>query len=235
MLKRFFKSEPGIVLLAWLARSLIRLVSATTRWERVAGPEAEALMFGDSPVIGAIWHNRLMLTPVTWPKPKPVGMVLSEHGDSRILGRALSDYVTRPIYGSTRRNALAALKGMIATLQEGISVGITPDGPRGPRMRCHPGLVQAARASGVPIVPTAWSVRRRTLARSWDRFVIAWPFNTGVIIYGDPIRVAADADRSALEAARRQVEEALVAVTAEADRRMGHAPIEPGREREPRR
>jgi len=210
-----------------LARLIVWLVRSTTRWERVADPEAAALLAGPAPLIGAFWHNRLMLISATWPRPRPLAMVMSEHGDSRILGIAVAGYVTRPIWGSSRRGAATALKGMLLALRDGISVGITPDGPRGPRMRCRRGLVQAAMRTGAPIVPAAWSVSRRTVARSWDRFVIAWPFGRGVIVYGPPIRVPAEADAAAVESCRLAVEAALNAVTADADRRMGHAPIEP--------
>jgi len=60
---------------------------------------------------------------------------------------------------------------VIRALEAGACVGITPDGPRGPRMRAHPGLVMAARVARVPIVPAAYSVRRRRLLGTWDRFV----------------------------------------------------------------
>ncbi|EDP61319.1 hypothetical protein BAL199_06826 [alpha proteobacterium BAL199] len=231
MLKRLLKSDAGVRAAGTLAGAIVRMINATTRWEHVADPAAAALLAGDQPVIGAFWHNRLMLISAVWPKGKPIAMVQSEHGDSRILGIAVSEYITRPIWGSSRRNPMAALKGMLRALQEGLSVGITPDGPRGPRMRCRPGLIHAAKRSGVPIVPGAWSVSRRSVARSWDRFIIAWPFGRGVIVLGAPIRVPADADETGLEACRRQVEDALNAVAAEADRRMGHAPIEPAPER----
>ena len=227
MLKRLLKSELGLRAAGMLAGWWIRLVRATTRWERMADPESAALLAGPQPVIGAFWHSRLMLISAAWPRAKPLAMVQSEHGDSRILGIAVSEYVTRPIWGSSRRNPMAALKGMLRALGDGISVGITPDGPRGPRMRCRPGLVHAARRTGVPVVPAAWSVSRRSVLRSWDRFVVAWPFGRGVIVIGAPIRVPADADDTALEACRRRIEDALTALTAEADRRMGHPPAEP--------
>lgn len=231
MLKRLLKSEAGLHAAGALAGAVVRLVGATTRWEWIADPESSALLHGDRPIIGAFWHNRLMLINAAWPKPKPVAMVMSTHGDSRILGIAVADTITRPIWGSSRRNPTAALKGMLRALDDGLSVAITPDGPRGPRMRCRPGLVEAARQSGAPILPAAWSVRRRTVLRSWDRFIVAWPFGRGVIVLGPPIRVPADADAAAMEAGRRAVEDALDAVAAEADRRTGHAPIEPAPER----
>ncbi len=52
--------------------------------------------------------------------------------------------------------------------------------------------------------------------------MVALPFGGGVIVWGDPIEVARDADDDAQEAARRQVEESLNALTREADLLSGH-------------
>jgi len=227
MLKRFLKSEAGITLLGRLAGLVIRLVLRTSRWEQQIHPDATALLAGRTPFIGVFWHNRLMLIVALWPKLGPMAMVQSEHGDSRILGTAFADYITRPIWGSTRKNPMAALRGMIAALRDGLSVSLTPDGPRGPRMRCRPGVILAASRTGAPILPVAWSVRRRRLARSWDRFVIAWPWNRGVGVYGAPIHVPKPLDETGIETWRLTVEEALNAVTAEADRLCGHPPTDP--------
>lgn len=227
MLKRFLKSEAGITLLGRLAGLIIRVIRHTTWWERRVDPETAALIANDTPILGVFWHNRLMMITAVWPKSKPMAMVQSEHGDSRIMGIAVADYVTRPIWGSTRKNPMAALKGMISAVRDGIGVGITPDGPRGPRMRCRPGVILVASRTGAPIVPGAWSVRRRQLANSWDRFVIAWPLNRGISLLGAPIHVPRALDETGIELWRTTVEDALNALTAEADRLCGHPPIEP--------
>ena len=46
-------------------------------------------------------------------------------------------------------------------LARGESVGITPDGPRGPRMRVKPGAIKAAQLSGIPVLPVSGAVARR--------------------------------------------------------------------------
>jgi len=94
-------------------------------------------------------------------------------------------------------------------------------------MRAQPGVVALAARARVPVVPVAWSASRRWIAPSWDRFVVALPFARGVFVWGEPVTVPADADAPALEAARRLLEERLNAVTAEADRLVGRAPVEP--------
>jgi lysophospholipid acyltransferase (LPLAT)-like uncharacterized protein len=116
---------------------------------------------------------------------------------------------------------------MLRSLKSGISVGITPDGPRGPRMHASEGVVQVARLSGVPVIPCGFSAARRRTLGSWDRFTLALPFSRGLFVWGEPILVAHDADSAAMEAARRAIEAGLTSVTQAADRAMGHPPVEP--------
>lgn len=235
MLKVFLRSELGIRITAWVLGAYIRLLTGTIRLERRIDPDAADLLEAGTPFLGVFWHNRLGLIAAAWERGKPVAMVQSEHGDSRILGSALSGYVTRPIFGSTRRNPMGALRGMMRAIEDGFVVALTPDGPRGPRMRCHIGVIEAARQTGVPVVPVAWSTRPRIVAGSWDRFLIPLPFTRGVLIFGAPLLIPPErADR---ETSRKLLEDALTAVTDQADRLVGSEPIQPAPEtnRETRR
>ena len=64
-------------------------------------------------------------------------------------------------------------------------------------------------------------------AGSWDRFIIALPFSRGVVRWGEAILVARDEDGFALESARRELEERLNTLGADADGACGHAPLLP--------
>lgn len=233
MLKSILRSDAGIAVLTWLIRGYIGLLLATVRLERRIDPETAALFDSGKPFLGAFWHNRLGLIAAAWSDGKPMAMVHSSHGDGRMLGAALEKFITRPIEGSTRRNPMGAMRGMLRALEDGMPVAITPDGPRGPRMRCQIGVVEAARRSGVAIVPAACSTRPRLQATSWDRFLVPLPFTRGVVVYGRPIRVEEETEDR--EVARRRVEEALNAVTDEADRIMGLDPIPPAPEKKAKR
>jgi lysophospholipid acyltransferase (LPLAT)-like uncharacterized protein len=115
---------------------------------------------------------------------------------------------------------------MIRTLRRGEFVGLTPDGPRGPRMRAGLGVILAARRAGVPIVPVSFAASRRRVLGSWDRFVLALPFARGVIGIGDFIEIPPDADGETLERLRRRLEDDLNALTHGLDDRFGFAAIE---------
>ncbi len=229
MLKPLLRSDLGIAVLTRLVRGYIRLLLATVRLERHMDPATAALIDSGRPFLGAFWHNRLGLIAAAWTRGRPMAMVHSSHGDGRLLGAALADFISRPIEGSTRRNPMGAMRGMLRALEAGVPVAITPDGPRGPRMRCQVGVIEAARRSGAPIIPVACSSRPRIRAGSWDRFLIPLPLTRGVVVYGAPIHVSDTADDR--ETARRRVEDALNAVTDEADRLVGATPIPPAAER----
>ena len=97
---------------------------------------------------------------------------------------------------------------------------MTPDGPRGPKQKCHAGVVQLARLSGIPVIPVAYAVRRTKVLDSWDRFHVPLPFSRGFYVFGKPIYIVADTEEE-MAAARLEVEVALNEVTQEADERAG--------------
>ena len=228
--KRIARSRVGRAALVWLYARLSGLAFATNRWQIQGREGAEALMREGRPFICAFWHGRLMLAPHGWPKGTPIHVMISRHRDGENIARATRHLGVVPIVGSRTRGGVAAGRASLRLLKEGNYIGITPDGPRGPRMRVQPGIIALARLSGAPIVPISFAVSRRAVANSWDRFVIALPFGRGVYLWGSPLYVAADADKAALEEARRTLEERLNALTAKADRMVGAEPIEPAGE-----
>lgn len=213
--------------LCWLAAHYIRLAYATGRWTVVGGEAPKRLWDEGRPFVLCFWHGRLAMMPFCWRPGVPVRVLISTHRDGRLLADTMRHFGIETVAGSTTRGGTAALRGLVKALRSGASVGITPDGPRGPRMRASEGVAAVARLAGVPIVPVSYGIDRRSVLGSWDRFVVPWPFGRGVFVWGEPIRVPEDAGAAELEAARLAVEDAINRVTDEADRRSGHAPIGP--------
>jgi len=131
------------------------------------------------------------------------------------------------VEGSTNRGGATALKSMVKILKSGQSIGITPDGPRGPRMRVSGGVVALAKLSGVPVIPATCSTTRRKVLGSWDRFLICLPFGSGVYVWGEPIEIPRDANADQQENYRLQIEDAMNALCDEADTLANQPPIEP--------
>lgn len=214
-------------MVAWLAAQYIRLVYATSRTTVIGGEHISHVRDADQPVIGCFWHGRMLMARKIWTDPAPMHLLISTHQDGQLISRVIAHFGVRTIAGSSSRGAVQALRVMARTLAAGGSVSVTPDGPRGPRMRAAAGIAMTAKLTGAPIVPVSYSSSRAVSFSSWDRFLLALPFGRLVFIVGEPIRVTADADGAAIEAARALVELRLNQLTHEADRLCGRKPVEP--------
>lgn len=224
MLKRFFSSRAGIAIAAWLAAGYIKLVWATSRWDVVGRENAQDLLDSGTVAIAAFWHARLLMMPrvLALAEPRPrFSMMISSHRDGRLIAATVARFGIDAVFGSSTRGGPTAALGMRTALEAGHWVGITPDGPRGPRMRAQPGVVVIARHAGAPILPVSFSTTRGRLLGSWDRMLLPFPFGRGVFVIGPPITVPADATAEAQERARLEIEVALTAATVTADRLCG--------------
>lgn len=225
--RHLVKSQAARDALPWVVAHFIRLARLTTRFVERGREVPEAYWREGKPFILAFWHGRMMLMAPIWPRGTAMHMLISHHRDGEYIARAMGLLGIGTVRGSSNNGGTAALRRMLKAMEAGECVGITPDGPAGPRMRASSGIIAAARLGGVPIIPATFSVARGRILRSWDRFMVAWPFNRGVYLWGQPIYVPRDADAAAQEAARLAVENALNELTAEADRLMGIPPVEP--------
>lgn len=230
VVKRLSRNESIRGALCWLGSLYIRLCHATCRWTERNVEVPRRLWDANQPFILCFWHGRLMMMPYCWDSRRPIHTLTSDHPDGRLIARTTAHFGLKTVTGSSSRGGAAALRRLIHLIREGSSVAITPDGPRGPRMRAQAGAIGLACMSGVPIVPVSYSTLRRRLLGSWDRFLLALPGGHGVIVWGDPIFVPVGADATAREAARQQLEDRLNAITCDADRLCGHPPVEPAPE-----
>lgn len=205
----------------------IGAVKRTTRWKTINGSVAEEAWAGRAPVIVAFWHNRLAMMPMCWPSREPFHMLISSHPDGQLIARSVSYFEIQTIPGSSTRGGSDALRTLVRKLKSGESVGITPDGPRGPRMRASDGAIKLARLSGVPVLPASISVSRRKVLGTWDQLIVPAPFGHGAMVWGDPITVPHDADDALLAQLKDQLELTLNNVSEQADAIAGHRPMIP--------
>ncbi|MFQ5955574.1 MAG: lysophospholipid acyltransferase family protein [Kiloniellales bacterium] len=211
----------------WLVSLYIRLVYATGRWRYLGTETRDRMAEAGAPFILCFWHGRILMMPYAWRRRDQVHMLISAHIDGQLIARTVGHFGIKTIAGSSSKGGGEAIRAMLKVLRNRQWVGITPDGPRGPRMRASAGIVTVARMAGVPIIPITFGAARSRTLGSWDRFSIPLPLCRGVFIWGPPIEVAHDADEAAQERARRRVEEELNRITWEADRLCGRPAVEP--------
>lgn len=140
------------------------------------------------PVIFALWHGRLL--PLGFlHRGQDIACLASHSADGEYITRVLQHWGFPVIRGSSSRGGDTAFREMIRAVRAGRSIAVTPDGPRGPRERLKPGVLQLAQLTGAPLVPLAAAASRSWWFVGWDRFLVPQPFSDLYVAYGDPIFV----------------------------------------------
>ena len=199
----------------WLAFWIIKLLGRTMRLVELHPEIPRSFWEKGIPAIGALWHGRLLMMPIIY-KGKKLSFLVSPHRDGQVMGKALKRFGFHAILGSTTRKGFSGFKQMVRA--HGSDIGIVPDGPRGPRQQVQIGVIELARRTGNPILPLTFSASKKKIFKTWDRFLLPYPFSKGVFIWGEPIYVDRNGDRGYLEEMRLLVEKRLNELTEEADR-----------------
>jgi lysophospholipid acyltransferase (LPLAT)-like uncharacterized protein len=221
-----FIRQPLVVALALY----IRFVHATSRWTVINDELPHALWDAGKPLIGAFWHGRLAMMPYGWRTKIPLNMLISQHRDGSVITDVIAHFGLRSVRGSSgdkTKGGVQAMLSMAKLAASGQGLAITPDGPRGPRMRANAGVIALARLTGLPVFPISVATSNRRILDTWDRFIVPLPFSRGIFVIGNPISVPRNADAAQIEKARKLIEDELNRVTAESDRLVGAEPIAP--------
>ena len=220
-MKRWLGSDRMRVVLCALVAAYIWLVHRTGRWREINGAAPRRFWREKQPFIVAFWHGRLLMFSPFWPRSQVLKVLISRHRDGELIANSVAHFGLKAVRGSTSKGAMTATRGLLKAIRQGENVAITPDGPRGPRMRATDGIVRVAQRAGVPILPMSLSARPARVLKSWDRFLMPYPFTRGVCLWGEPIEVARDTDEAGLEAKRAEVERALTDLARRADEMTG--------------
>jgi lysophospholipid acyltransferase (LPLAT)-like uncharacterized protein len=221
MLKRIASSNAALSTASFLMASYGRLVRSTNPVARI--PDASFYEpFDREPTIVALWHGEHFLMPFFGWRTDKLNVLVTLHRDGEVVARAGKSFGLKFIRGSgdhgpefMRKKPVQAFMTMLRLLKRGETVVMTADIPKVSRV-AGLGIVTLAKHSGCPIVPVAMATSRRWRMSNWDRSAISLPFGRMVMARGEPIRVAADSDEAALDAARQAVERQLNDVTAKA-------------------
>lgn len=138
--------------------------------------------------IYAFWHGRQFFIPWAY---RNLGFycLVSKSKDGEYISQVIHLFGLGTIRGSSSRGAAQALKELSHALKEGKTIGLTPDGPRGPQREVAPGILYIAQKTSKPILPLTYSAKYKIIFKGWDNYWIPLPFNTLVIDYGKPIYI----------------------------------------------
>ena len=217
-LKKIFRSPTTQTILARLGYAYLLLVFKTTRWSYVGFDHIETLIKNNQPFIGGFWHGRLAMMPFLWRWKSPFYMLLSEHSDGLFISKIVSYQHISSIYGSRTRGGARAALACVKELRAGNCIGITPDGPKGPRHQVADGVIHIARLANAPVVPISYALTQSRFLKTWDRFLVPFPFGRGVYIISAPIRIDAGKSEMQFDESKRILTDALLNVEIDADK-----------------
>lgn len=144
--------------------------------------------------IFSIWHEQVLSVMAAHAHSYPYMTLASRSKDGDFAAHIAMKLGFKSIRGSSRnkradKGGKEALMEYIRNLSQGISGGVTVDGPKGPRQVCKPGIVIMAHKTGAPILPVICQASSYWEFNSWDRFKLPKPFAKLTIIYGEPITI----------------------------------------------
>jgi len=203
LLKKFFRSFASIIVPV-IGSLLIRLLSLTNK-KIFYAPDK----LGDENFIMACWHGELLMIPYAYTKYRKiphVKLLISEHFDGNLIAKTLNFFGFGTIRGSSTRGGAKALIQSIKEIKNGYDLGITPDGPKGPRHEVHDGIIIMAQKAKVKIVLVEIKPSKYFQLGSWDKFLIPKPF--GVINYY--ISDLIDVQNMDIEEAKNLIKEGLL-------------------------
>lgn len=202
-------------LAVWLGAAIIEVLWRTGRIRIVGGERLASLLREHGSVIPVFWHQHLLmcgrfLVAGRIPGLKP-GFMVSPSVDGQAPTMLAMLYGAHVVRGSGSYTGVRALRGVYqAIVKEGVSPGITPDGPRGPRFTMKPGAIFTAQITGKPVVPIAYAAQPAWKLKTWDKFIIPSPFAKITFAIGEPMFAAKDMDATHMESAQREMERRLL-------------------------
>ncbi len=163
----------------------------------------------NKPYIIAFWHGKLLMQPFIYnklrKKPK-VATMISEHFDGEVLSKMIKFFHFDSIRGSSKKGAIKVLKESFKKVNDGYDIGITPDGPKGPKYSIADGIVAIAQKKDLDIVVCSFQASSYWKLKSWDSFMIPKPFSTIFLFAKEPFSV----DGLSLNDAKKMIKDALM-------------------------
>ena len=174
--------------LAYLGYFYILFVGVTSKIQFKNQDFSKKMWLDKKPFILAFWHSQLMMIGYAWKSKSVLNMLASSHSDGR-FGAYIAGHFNLKNIAIVSKNKSPSLRQIFKVLNDGHYLGITPDGPRGPNKKVSEGIIKIAINSQVPIIPLGFASNKNFQLKSWDAFLITYPFAKCNFVWGDPINI----------------------------------------------
>jgi lysophospholipid acyltransferase (LPLAT)-like uncharacterized protein len=109
----------------------------------------------------AFWHSHLLLMFHSKYR-KPISVLISQSKDGELIARVAGHYGVETARGSSTRGGALGMREILKQAGQGMNIAFTPDGPKGPARVLKEGVILAAQATGLPIVPVAFAAKKKS-------------------------------------------------------------------------
>ncbi len=206
--KKIFKFSLTQKFLAYIGYLYILFVGLTSKVE-IDNEEFSNKMWSEKkPFILAFWHSQLMMIGYVWKSKGILNMLASSHSDGR-FGAYIAGHFNLKNISIEAKNKSPSLRQIFKILKNGNYLGVTPDGPRGPNQKVSEGIIKIAINTQVPIIPLGFASNNNFRLKSWDSFLITFPFSKCKFVWGEPINIPASTKDSELEKYKLNLEESI--------------------------
>ena len=205
------REDLSLSILSLLAYLLIRLYVATIRKTYINAESYRRRYERDEGMIIAFWHNQLLTMPLFYfGRRFGLSTLISLSKDGELASRIVRRWGIRTVRGSSHRGGIAALKEMLRLSKDSCHhIALTPDGPKGPPFVVKDGPLILAMRSGRSITPLAVAYQRYAQMKSWDGFLLPFPFTKAYFVCGDPVHITEEDNPEGLDRARARLTAAL--------------------------
>ncbi len=162
------------------------------------------------------WHEYIISAAPGIGSSANITALCSQHRDGELVALTCEGAGMNVVRGSTSRGGAAAIR-QLKHFAKFSNVGLTPDGPRGPRRKMSPGVIFLAAKLGLPIIPIGIGVSSPTRLDTWDKFVIPKPWSRIRLIIGPRIPIPRKVSRDDMAVLSASLEQVLNDLTDEAE------------------
>lgn len=207
---RLENSRMLAAILARLVGSYLRFVNWSVRWE-IEGLDELRADLAEGPVLLVMWHGRSLMGPVHWPvRDGQLTSLFASSAIGRVSGAMQRQFGLMPMEMRDGASNVANSRAILKRVRDGVSIGMTGDGPLGPALVVQDAPLDWARAMGRPVWGYAFETSGGRHLKTWDSMWVPSPFGTGRVVFKRwDVEVPRKVEGNALEPLREGLKDLL--------------------------